>query len=408
MINRKRIDYFMAILLTSMVFTLSVHASPPEIVKVYFDSDRTGHIESAKSIEQGVKVAFSEVDNQLNGIPVEFVTLDHRGNALRSKKNMEKFLQDENALVYVAGLHSPPLIKFREFINESHLLTLVPWAAGSPITRYPSTENNYVFRLSVDDSKVGGKLVNHALDNGCQQPQLMLENTAWGQSNYKAMQSALPATLSNKVQVTWFDWGITDVDARNKIREAIDSNADCLLMVSNAREGRLLTQAVGDLEVKMPIYSHWGITGGSFANELPFEVREKADLQFIQSCFNFYSGENSEFQMGVFKNAQEQFPADFSDTNIAAPAGFIHGYDLAQVFIEAVSTVTLTNDMKVNRKNIKESLESFDAPVQGLIKQYKRPFSPYSESTPDAHEALTIDDLCMAMYDKNNAVRLLN
>ncbi|MGF1906434.1 ABC transporter substrate-binding protein [Aliivibrio salmonicida] len=382
-------------------------AAKPEVLKVYFDADRTGYIESALSIEQGVKVAFAEVNNQIAGIPVEFISTDHRGNVLRSRKNMERFYKDPNGLVYVAGLHSPPLIKYREYINESQILTLVPWAAGSPISRYPSEDKNYIFRLSVDDSKVGRILVNHALKNQCQQPQLMLENTAWGKSNEKAMLAALPTRLKNKVKVTWFNWGISDIDARILLRKVAEQGGDCLLLVANGREGRLIVESVSDVGINMPVYSHWGITGGNFPKLVTYEIREKANLQFIQSCFNFYSSKNDSFHFSVFRQAQVLFPDYFEDTNIAAPAGFIHSYDLAKIFIQAANSVELTTDTKVNRKRIKEAMESLEHPIHGLIKEYNSPFSPFNDNNLDAHEALGSEDLCMAIYDQKNAVKLL-
>ncbi|WP_114785807.1 ABC transporter substrate-binding protein [Vibrio tetraodonis] len=394
----------------TLIFVLTafaVQASKPDVVRIYLDADRTGHLESALSIEHGIKVAFSQNGDQIAGVPVEFVTTDHRGNVLRSKKNMQRFLEDSQGLVYVAGLHSPPLIKYREYINKSKILTLVPWAAGTPITRYPSAEDNYVFRLSVDDSKVGKILVNYALSNRCKQPHLVLENTGWGKSNHKAMMAALPEELRNKVKTSWFDWGIKDIDARVLIREAQSSGGDCALLVANSREGKLIIESVSETGINMPVYSHWGITGGQFAQNVPYEIREKAKLRFIQSCFNFYSSESNSFNQAVFEKAKTMFPAYFETTNIKAPAGFIHGYDIASVLIAATNKITLTQDAQANRTAIKAALESMNKPVQGLVKTYQKPYAPFSDDNFDAHEALGSKDYCMAMYDEKDAVKLL-
>ncbi|WP_341665499.1 ABC transporter substrate-binding protein [Vibrio sp.] len=397
-------------LLWILIFILSafaVKASQPDVVRIYLDADRTGHLESALSIEHGIKVAFSQHGDQIAGVPVEFITTDHRGNVLRSKKNMQHFLDDPQGLVYVAGLHSPPLIKYREYINKSKILTLVPWAAGTPITRYPSADENYVFRLSVDDSKVGKILVDYALSNGCKQPHLLLENTGWGKSNHKAMMGALPDQLQSKVKTSWFNWGIKDTDARVLIREAQSSGGDCALLVANSREGKLIIESVSETGINMPIYSHWGITGGQFAQNVPYEVREKAKLRFIQSCFNFYSSESNSFNQTVFEKAKTMFPAYFETTNIKAPAGFIHGYDIASVLIAAASKVKLTQDVQANRTAIKGALESMNGSVQGLVKTYQKPYTRFSDDNFDAHEALGSKDYCMAMYDEKDAVKLL-
>ncbi|GLS91727.1 hypothetical protein GCM10007916_27970 [Psychromonas marina] len=378
----------------------------PDVFKIYFDADRTGHLESAMSIEQGVKVAFAQRDNKLSGIPVKFVTLDHRGNVRRSKKNMDKFLQDPNAIAFVGGLHSSPLIKYRDFINESKLLTLVPWAAGGPITRYPS-KDNFVFRLSVDDHKVGKHLVDFALQQQCVKPHMLLENTAWGKSNYQSISSALKDDSLKETEVTWFSWGINTVQARLLLEGIKNEKADCIFMVAGAREGALLVKAVADLNLNISIYSHWGISGGDFAQTVPFEIRNKANLHFIQSCFNFYSSAENAFNMQVFDDAKRMFPVQFKSHNIKAPAGFVHGYDLASVFINAAQHVKFSDDIVDNRIAMKTALESSYAPVNGLIKKYNVPFSEFTRDKPDAHEALDNGDLCMAIYDDMNAVKLI-
>ncbi len=398
----------MTIILMLCLQSLTANAALPQVLKIYLDADRTGHQASALSIEMGFKTAFAEIDNRIANIPVEFVTTDHRGNALRSYKNMERFKHDPAGLAYVAGLHSPPLIKYREYLNESGLLTLVPWAAGAPVTRYPSTEKNYVFRLSVDDSKVGKVLVDHAIKEGCSNPHLVLESTGWGKSNHKAMSKALMSSDKSraKAAVTWFDWGISDTNARMLMREVQAAGSQCILLVANAREGQLILEAINDLNLNLSVYSHWGITGGNFAKQVPHAVRDSANLQFIQSCFNFYKTELSPFQAEVFKRARQRFPAQIRDDYIQAPAGFVHGYDLAKVFIQAADQVDFNTDITLTRKALKQALESIQTPVQGLLKVYNQPFQPYSSGNPDAHEALTSDDICMAKYDKHDRIVL--
>ncbi len=168
-----------------------------KVIHIYQDADLSTHNQSSKAIQLGIESAFAEIDNKINGYNVAFKYLDHRGNVVRSKRNYKKFLDDSNALVIYSGLHSPPLIKNRTFINENKALTLVPWAAGGPITRYPSKEN-WIFRLSVDDTQAGQVIVDHAMNaQKCQRPHLLLEDTPWGSSNLKSMSKALKTIISN-------------------------------------------------------------------------------------------------------------------------------------------------------------------------------------------------------------------
>jgi len=41
------------------------------------------------------------------------------------------------------------------------------------------------------------------------------------------------------------------------------------------------------------------------------------------------------------------------------------------------------------------------------VKLYTEPFKRYQVSSPDAHEALGIDDLAMGQFDENGVIRLV-
>ena len=88
--------------------------------------------------------------------------------------------QTHHALALYCGLHSPPVLDGLAMVHEEQLLLLDPWAAAAPITRF-NAKTNWVFRLSLDDSKVGRFLVDHLVeDRSFSSPALLLENTGWG------------------------------------------------------------------------------------------------------------------------------------------------------------------------------------------------------------------------------------
>ena len=380
-------------------------------IKIYLESDRTHHTESAVSIERGVKVALEEIGYKIDGKKIEVVLLDHRGNTVRSKLNMQKYLKDQNALVIYGGLHSPPLIKNRKFINENEILYLVPWAAGGPITRYPSKEN-WIFRLSIDDTKAGYKLVEFALDNReCKAPHLFMENTPWGESNIKTATKALKEKGITPTGVTRFGWNIGQNEARSHLHKAINKDhGDCLIFVGNAIDAISVFNALLSMKTprKIPVISHWGITGGNFHKVLDAEKRKNLDLHFIQTCFSFLQKPKTEFSTNVFQKAQTLFPDDIkNEADITAPPGFIHGYDLTRLMLEALKKIKLSGNIKNDRRALRSALENIQGPVEGLVKTYRKPFGVFTVENDDAHEALGLDDFCMAGYDNKNKIHVL-
>jgi len=388
-----------------IMVALSVAASDQKTLTIYHDADYSLNQASAKAMKMGLLTALDEVNNEVQGFRVELVEKNHRGNIKRSFINMKNFINDESALFILGGLHSPPYIKNREFINKNKIPLIVPWAAGGPITRYPSPDNS-VFRVSVDDSKAGVRISEFALNKlACKNPHFLLEDTPWGQSNKNTMSSYLSGKVS--FDSSSFGWNIKENLARIMIRNIIATGSDCIFLVANFNETRQFVNAMVAMEQnkRIPIISHWGVTGGDVDLIFTEDVKQAMSFHFIQSCYSFSVPDQSVFQRAVIKRAQKLFPDEFaSPETFKAPAGFIHAYDLGRLAIAALQQVKLTKDMKQNRYLFTQALESIDENVQGLIKTYQKPFSTWSEQQQDAHEALMLEDFCMATFGPKNQI----
>ncbi len=375
---------------------------------IYLDADFSGTKAASIAIQQGINVALAEENHSIAGYQFEVIVKNHRGNSLRSKRNLDSFLTDSGALLVFSGLHSPPLLAHKNFINNNHILVLNSWAAAGPITR-TKDKNNWIFRLSIDDSNAGSFISNHALKEGFNKPFLLLEDTGWGRSNKNTMEKALAANNVKPRKITWFNWGLGINHAKLLLRQAKSSDADVIFFVGNANEGKTFAQAMLALEaeLQLPIRSHWGITGGDFANVINKEAREKLDLQFIQTKFSFLTQPQPLLAQKVLSQAITMYP-EISDANdIKAPTGFVHAYDLTKILITAIKQSGLTGDAAHDRNAIKLALEHLKTPVQGLIKNYITPFAPYSVENVNAHEALNESDYAMGYYQTNNSVALL-
>lgn len=375
---------------------------------VYLDADLSDNKASSKAIQQGIELAFSEIDNTLNDFTIAFKYLNHRGNAIRSKRNYQAFINDPNALVIYSGIHSPPLIKNRTYINENKALTLIPWAAADYITRYPSTEN-WMFRLSIDDSRAGPFLINYAItEQQCKKPHLLLEKTPWGDANLKTMSEALKTHGIDKHETTRFSWNIKAKAAAVIVNQIAHSQSDCIVLVSNATEGAVIVHEILNKpeNQRLPIISHWGITSGNFHEIISNERRKTLQLNFIQTCFAFTNPYQSSFANDVFSKLIAHSKGEITEpADLKSAVGFIHAYDLTKLFIQAVKQVGLSGEMNIDRNNIRLALENIDKPIQGLVKNYIKPFSKFDQKTNNnAHEALNLDSYCMAKFGKSDEI----
>ncbi|ALO42002.1 ABC transporter substrate-binding protein [Pseudoalteromonas phenolica] len=386
-----------------LIFSSSNWAQSTFQFNIYHDSDYSNHFASANAIKMGFLSALESEKKRLENFQFNFLEMDHRGNSNRSLLHMKKFLKDPNALFILGGLHSPPYIKNRTFINKEQILLLVPWAAGGPITRYEHG-TNWVFRLSVDDTKAGYRIIQFAKESrSCEQPHLLLEKTPWGKSNERTMQDALG---KNKAEITWFNWNTRLKKSKLILRGIINSGADCIVFVGNAIEGKYFVQAMAEIDksLQKPIISHWGITGGNFFNNTKEYLSEGIDLNFIQSCFSFDDLPHSETVKKAIKSAKALFKEEFDIESLQAPAGFVHGYDLGLLFVQALSQIKPNKSAIKTRENLRRAFENLSLPVEGLVKVYTRPFSAEGA---DGHEALGLEDLCMAEYKANGSISII-
>ncbi|MCJ8320639.1 MAG: ABC transporter substrate-binding protein [Colwellia sp.] len=396
-----------------LVIFISVFVVKPlsanQYYRIYIDADFTGASLSSQSIYQGMETALLEVNHEIDGFTFEIKVKDHKGNSRRSKKNLQQYISDQRALAVFSGLHSPPLLANKNYINEQKILLLDPWAAAAPITRSDTSEN-WIFRLSIDDSNAGRYITEYAVAEGFKKPYLLLEETGWGRSNKKHMTAALNNAGIKASGTSWFNWGLGINHAKVILRTIEQSGADVIFLVANANEGKIFAQAMIELtEVKtLPIRSHWGITGGVFIQDFTSQERNKLDIQFIQTRFNFQTKHLSKAANDVLSIAIEHFNELNNSQDIKAQTGFVHGYDLMKILIAAINQSGLTGDRDKDKLAIHQALEHLSLDVVGLLKIYKKPFSPYSSANPNAHEALNPEDYAMGKYNEKNDVELIS
>ena len=314
-----------------------------------------------------------------------------------------KFLNDPSGLAVVGGMHSPPYLTYRDRINDDGILLLLPWSAAGPITR-TERRTNWIFRVSVDDTKAGAFLVESAVvRGGCVRPALVLLNSGWGRANETAIRSAMKARGLDQPAAFFMDLSISDALARVTARDVIGSGADCVIYVGETRGGAPLMTELAKAKRPVRVFSHWGITGADFVQETTEETRSRVDLRFLQTCMPFGQADVPAVQTAT-AIARSIAPDQFTRLeDLDAPVGFVHGYDLGLILMAALRTQPTDGSIADLRVRVRDALEHLPAPVEGLMKTYLRPFS---DQGFDSHEALGAGDLCLAQFDADGRVVL--
>lgn len=346
---------------------------------------------SAQAVELGVRAAAAELNaagGLLDGRRIEIITKDHRSMPARGIRNIEEFASMPNVVAVFGGRFSPVVIEQLPKLKETRLLFLAVWSSADIIVDN-GMNPNFIYRLSLRDSLAMPTMLSHARQRKLDEVGLLLTNTSWGRSNLAAAEKFVDASKDVRiVRTTWYNW--RDTTLVDKYLKLLDAGARAVVLVANDDEAAVLVKEVAALpaEKRIPILSHWGITGGEFVKQAGPALHQ-IDFSVIQT-FSFFN---------AAKRPLEKFMRTLSSISnirrmedIPAPVGVAHAYDMMHILARAINLAGTAD-----RPAVRDALEKVRE-HRGLVKHYKPPFSPAR------HEALGPDELLMARYREDGVL----
>jgi len=163
------------------------------------------------------------------------------------------------------------------------------------------------------------------------------------------------------------------------------AGADVLILVGNAAPGAQVMKSRDRMGWKVPVVSHWGISGGRFPE---LAGSSAGDAQFIQT-YSFF-GNQGPVGKKVIAELGKKYSEIKGPADIFSPVGTANAYDAMHLLASAIQKAGTTDGDAI--RQAMENLGSYD----GLIKTYKQPF------TADRHDALGADDYVIVHYDGND------
>jgi branched-chain amino acid transport system substrate-binding protein len=347
-----------------------------------------GSAASGEAIKRGLTIALDEVNARggvLGGRKLELVVRDDEGNPQKGVTIARELVEREKVAAVFGGLHTTVALAQVPVWHELATPYVGTWAAGTNITRNGRTPN-FVFRVSANDDEVDKYLVRYATEQLRRaRPGLLLENTAWGQSNEAGLTKWFGERGVKAVGIEKFNWN--DPDMSPQLLRLRQAGADVVMLVANAPEGAQVVKSKAKVGWTVPIVSHWGISGGRFA-ELTGELSD--GVVFVQT-YSFF-GKQGPRGEAVLKALRERYGVKGPE-DVTAPVGVANAYDALHLVALALEQAGSTEGPKV-----RDALENLRAEHAGLIKTYRRPF------TPEQHDALTERDYMMVVWKAGKIV----
>ena len=358
----------------------------PKPVRVGLDAEfGLDNSTSAQAVELGMRTAIHEINRSggvLGGRPVELVTRDHRSIPARGIRNIEEFARMPDLVAVFGGRFSPVIIEELPTLRSTKTLFMAPWSSADVIIDN-DMQPNYVYRLSLRDSLAMPKLLQTAKKRGLKKVGLLLTNTSWGRSNLFAAERYAAANNDIRiVKTAWYNW--RDQTLVAKYQALRQAGAQAIVLVANDDEAAVLVREMAALpkNERVPILSHWGVTGGEFVRQAGPALNQ-VDFSVIQT-FSFFKADKQ--QLARFMGSLAAVSPIRRIEDIDGPVGVAHAYDLMHILARAIDQAGSTD-----RAAVRDALEKLRQ-HRGLVKTYAPPF------TPARHEALSERELLIARY----------
>jgi tripartite ATP-independent transporter DctP family solute receptor len=338
------------------------------------------------AIRRGAQLAIEQINANggLLGKPLRLLALDHQGVPARSIANLEQFAQIPNLLAVIGGKQGHVIGDALDTIQRLKIPYLIPWAAPSHLIQYDQ-QPNYLFRCSAADQFVTPYLLDQATANG-KRTAMLLERSIWGRSNEAAAKKWQEAGGEGLVAIEWFNRG--QEAFAYQIQKLIADGAQNILFVANPRESVHIVKAMAARPDPLPLYSHWGLTGGKFWQDSK-ESLARVDLQFIQTMT--LAPKVPERARPLLEQYHQQFGGE-PEQWIPAPAGTLHAFDLVKLLALAVEQAQSAAPPAV--RDALEEIEDYP----GVVSHYRYPFAPHR------HDALDASNLELARFDDQGRI----
>jgi branched-chain amino acid transport system substrate-binding protein len=363
------------------VTTLAQGQAKPPVNVALVAAMSGGSALSGEAIKRGLTIAIDEINTRggvLGGRKLELVIRDEEGNPSKGVTAARDVIEREKAVAVFGGLHSPVGLAMLPVFHELKVPYVGTWAAATAITRN-DRKPNFMFRVSANDDIVDHFLARHVVEKLKKgKPGVILENTPWGASNQEGLGKWLTKLGAQPVGFEKFNWG--DPDMSPQLLRLKNGGADSIVMVANAPEGAQVVKSKAKIGWDAPLVSHWGISGGRFA-ELTGTLSES--VVFVQT-YSFF-GKQNDVGERVIAALKSKYGLKGPE-DILAPVGTANAYDAMHLVALAIEKAGAADGAK-----IRDALENLGE-HHGLIKNYKRPF------TAEEHDALTETDYILVTW----------
>ncbi len=322
-----------------------------------------GSSDFGTSVKLGAELAVKEI-NEFGGYlgrPIELVIRDDKANPDEGRKVSQNLVLEEKVDFTIGFCNTGVAMKSLDVFQDNQHLLMVPCSTGSALTTKYPTATSTIFRVAAPDSQKVPFLVGEIVDRRkLRKVALLADNTGYGDGGLNDATKELDKRGVKPVYVGRFALGVTSL--AEMMKEARAAGAEALLVFAVGPEQAVAVISRAELGWKVPYFAPWPLSFRSVLDKAGAEALE--GTMMAQTIIHDTANERrASFLARYYKHTTEK--------RIGSLMAAAQAYDAMHLMLRALfQTRGNTAGLK-----LKEALESFERPYQGVVTTYAAPFS---------------------------------
>ena len=343
------------------------------------------------SMRDGVRLATKEINaaGGINGNKIVLVERDDEAKNERGVQIAQELINNEKVVATLGFINTGVSLAAQRFYQDAKIPVMNNVATGTIVTKqFPNAPENYIFRNAAADNIQAPMIAKEAVEKrGLKKVAILADSTNYGQLGREDLEKALKGYGVTPVATEKFNIG--DVDMTSQLLKAKNAGADVILTYAIGPELAQIANGMAKLGWKKPMIGSWTLSMASFIDTAGKNGNGATMPEtFIQNPATTPKR----------KTFVDAYLKDFKPKNgiIASPVSAAQGYDSVYLLAAAIKQANSTEGPK-----ILAALENLNAPVDGVVMTYNKPFSKTD------HEAIKAKDVVMGVVE-NGRVEFLN
>jgi branched-chain amino acid transport system substrate-binding protein len=361
-------------------------------IKVGVDGPFTGGSSSmGVSMRDGVRLATQEINaaGGINGNKIILVERDDEAKNERGVQIAQELINNEKVVAVLGYINTGVALASQRFFQDAKIPVINNVATGTLITgQFPNAPENYVVRTAAADRIQAPMIAKEAVEKrGLKKVAILADSTNYGQLGREDLEKALKTYGVTPVATEKFNIG--DVDMTSQLLKAKNAGADVILTYAIGPELAQIANGMAKLGWKKPIIGSWTLSMASFIDT----SGKNGNGATMPETFIQQPATTPKRKAFV-----DAYLKEFKPKNgvIASPVSAAQGYDSVYILAAAIKQAGSTEGPK-----ILAALENLNAPINGVVTTYNKPFSKTN------HEAIAAKDVVMGVVE-NGRVEFLN